>query len=523
MYWRAQGVRNGTSDDGIYTYVGWVWSQGGLPYRDAWDNKGPVVYAVSALRSALIGSQPEAIGIQEIVLGLTTAGLLAVLAFLLWESMAAATALAMGTLMWAQLVPGGNTDNGATSVLALFSTGAVTLAVAAALSDDRRRRWLLLMGFGVLEGLLFMTKANAIVTLPIAFLALAAVGSGLRDLVRAAVPVAAGFALPTLGFAILFLNNGAFDDAFSAAFLFNLTRGSAAFSVGSPMEIGIRAARFLKNVNLLVPLFAVALASVVQLWNWRTRGGLDGKSRLAVVVVTMWIALSAVEFVSNGGLFSSHIFAALPSIVLGSVLLTVLCARWDGLAPGPGPTRAVVVLLLAAPMALQVAAVPRGSMVKAPWRRMADVVSRETGPNDELLTFTGWAGPAILATAHRRSASRFFFPFPLHLRGPFKEQAWSEIADALKRPVPVRGVLTEVVGVPVPAGGATVEWALTNVDVALIPAAMTDDSVPAARRRVRETILRDYRIERCEGTVCLLTAVDRKGFTAEPASAPAHR
>ena len=140
---------------------------------------------------------------------------------------------------------------------------------------------------------------------------------------------------------------------------------------------------------------------------------------------------------------------------------------------------------------------------------MADILSRETRPSDELLTFTGWEGPAILATAQRRNASRFFYPFPLHLRGHFKDQAWSEIADALEGPVPIRGVLTEAVGVPVPPGGATVEWALTNLDRALIPGAMTDGSIPLARRRVREIMLRDYRIEHCERAICLLTAVDR--------------
>ncbi len=270
---------------------------------------------------------------------------------------------------------------------------------------------------------------------------------------------------------------------------------------------------------MLVPLFAVTLASLLQLQSLRTLGRVDGRSRLAIVVVTSWIGLSAVEFVSNGGLFSSHIFGALPSIVLGSVWLTVLCSRWDGLGPTNYPARAVVVLLLASPMALQMAVLPRGSEGKDAWRRMADVLSRETRPSDELLTFTGWAGPAILATAHRRSASRFFYPFPLHLRGPFKEQAWSEIAAVLSGPVPVRGILTEAVGVPMPVGGATVEWALTNMDRALMPSAMTDGAIPPSRRRVREIMLKEYRIDRCEGAVCLLTAVNHQGSTA-PAHAP---
>lgn len=47
-----QGMPGGvilSSDSAIYSYVGWIVSQGGMPYTDAWDNKGPVTYLVYAL------------------------------------------------------------------------------------------------------------------------------------------------------------------------------------------------------------------------------------------------------------------------------------------------------------------------------------------------------------------------------------------------------------------------------------------------------------------------------------------
>lgn len=488
----------------MYSYVGWAWTQGKLPYADAWDNKGPVIYAVSAARSALLGSAPEDIGVQEIVFGLLTALMLAVLAYRLADGVASATALAMGTLFWAGLTPGANVDNGATSILALLSTGAVLLAVSAALAEQSRRRQMLLVAFGALEGLLFMSKANAIATLPMALLVLVVMKRERRVLGYAALAVAVGFLVPVAAFAIYFWRHGALGDLLEGAFIFDVTRARAGFQMGVTPALAVRAADYLHSAKLLVPILAVAMALAWRLVMPPDRNAAD-RSRLALVVVGAWLFFAFVEFVSNAGLFRSHSFNLFPPIVLGAAWMTSLESGQRDSARFLSPMRAVVLFLLVVPMALHVAAAPRGSTKKGPWRRMADVLSRTTAPTDRFLTFTGWAEASILSTAHRQSASRFFYPFPLHLMGAFKDRAWQEILAALQQPGKLRGVLTESLGAPIPSTGPTVQWALTNMRTPLIPQGMTDADVPEARREVRKILMDSYRVEHCEGNICLLS------------------
>ncbi len=42
-----------THDAGVYAYVGWMITQGHMPYTDVWDNKGPLTYLLYAVGTAL--------------------------------------------------------------------------------------------------------------------------------------------------------------------------------------------------------------------------------------------------------------------------------------------------------------------------------------------------------------------------------------------------------------------------------------------------------------------------------------
>ena len=55
-------------DQGCFAYVGDAIVRGGMPYRDAWDFKGPLVYAVFGVLQAVFGRQMWAIRLLDIVL-----------------------------------------------------------------------------------------------------------------------------------------------------------------------------------------------------------------------------------------------------------------------------------------------------------------------------------------------------------------------------------------------------------------------------------------------------------------------
>ena len=86
-------------DQGLFAWVGGVVVQGGLPYRDAWDFKGPLVYYAYALAQSLFGVHLWGIRILDAILALLataavwqsasaladrTAGRWAALIFFLW-------------------------------------------------------------------------------------------------------------------------------------------------------------------------------------------------------------------------------------------------------------------------------------------------------------------------------------------------------------------------------------------------------------------------------------------------------
>lgn len=47
-----------TRDQGVYAYGAWRWLEGGVPYRDSFDHKGPALYAVYAVGLRLAGGAP---------------------------------------------------------------------------------------------------------------------------------------------------------------------------------------------------------------------------------------------------------------------------------------------------------------------------------------------------------------------------------------------------------------------------------------------------------------------------------
>jgi hypothetical protein len=61
MQWRGLNYLSGTtlsSDKGLFATVGWVWNQGGIPYRDAWDHKPIGVHLLSAFALQWLSGEP---------------------------------------------------------------------------------------------------------------------------------------------------------------------------------------------------------------------------------------------------------------------------------------------------------------------------------------------------------------------------------------------------------------------------------------------------------------------------------
>ncbi|MGH2652618.1 MAG: hypothetical protein ACRDHK_15565, partial [Actinomycetota bacterium] len=55
-------------DQGILAWVGTTMASGGMPYRDAWDAKGPAAYVPFALVLLTLGPQPWAYRMVDLLL-----------------------------------------------------------------------------------------------------------------------------------------------------------------------------------------------------------------------------------------------------------------------------------------------------------------------------------------------------------------------------------------------------------------------------------------------------------------------
>lgn len=98
-------------DSGVYAYTAQVFYEGGLPYRDAWDNKAPGIYYIDAVGYVLFGPNRWALWSVELIFAVGTA----ILFFLLMSELFSRTRTAfVGTILFilmarhADLVGNGN-------------------------------------------------------------------------------------------------------------------------------------------------------------------------------------------------------------------------------------------------------------------------------------------------------------------------------------------------------------------------------------------------------------------------------
>ena len=205
------------ADQGLYAYAGERILAGGLPYRDAWDQKPPAIHLTYALMRAIVPR--DAAGPATDLL------IAAIVAVLLWRLGGAVAGEGVGA--WAAIVflllsNPAFARLGGVSVRAqceTFMAGAVTAAfLCLARSRDERTRPNLVAA-GALFGLAFAFKYNA------AAYALAGVFALFvwKRLTReAAGALAAGFALPVLAFGLWFGAGHTLTDLYDATIVYNV-------------------------------------------------------------------------------------------------------------------------------------------------------------------------------------------------------------------------------------------------------------------------------------------------------------
>jgi len=215
-------------DEGVYGTIARGWLHGAIPYRDLWDNKGPLLFLWYAASFASLGESTLAPRLFAALAAALSVLFVWATARSLLDRRLAALAAALFALSFLNIYIQ-VTANAEVFMLPPLTAGLWTFTIGA---RGGRVWWFL--AAGALTSLAIFTRQSALWTL-IGYAAWLAV-LFLRHrqerprLLRAGIALAAGAALAAVPFALYFAAHGALSDLWYAMFAFNWFRaGESAF------------------------------------------------------------------------------------------------------------------------------------------------------------------------------------------------------------------------------------------------------------------------------------------------------
>jgi 4-amino-4-deoxy-L-arabinose transferase-like glycosyltransferase len=469
-------------DEGEYAYTSQLWLQGDVPYKNAFDQKPPGVFAVYAVIQTLFGESPVAIhwATQFYTFGTITCVFL--LGRKLYSFPVGAGAAGLFAFMATNACVMGNSSN--TELFMVLPMTAALLTTLLSVERDSRK-WALVAGVLAMAALLFKQVALPNFLFSALYLLLFA-----RRRLRAAgifLVGAATMLIPVCGY---FFVAGALHEFYDCIIGFNLNYGTRLAFSEYPHAFWYNFKWILK-VNWLIYFFA-AVGIFGCLWDlWRKFMGSRHTSRLIPsqssrneptpfcredVTLVAW-TICCIAGLSTGGYFREHYFVqGLPALALlasrgmARAILTVSersrIAAWF-LSASPNHLRpqirrdvsiyAVCTLAIMIGLATEWWYYLPGSVgAKCQWiyglspfpesPAIAEYIVRSSNPDDTVYIFG--SEPQILYYAHRKSASRYFFVQPVMfptLKVPGQDRMRQrEILDVLHSRPP-KFILTEFV------------------------------------------------------------------------------
>lgn len=425
-------------DQGLYAYVGNEVLRGGLPYRDAWDQKPPGLHFAYAVMWWLWPDE-SVVALADLFVAALVAWMLLRLAPSFSSSpaagpLAAGLFLLLGNPAFARL--GGVRVRGQAEVfIAALVTGSLICLIRAGTADAQgpRRRSLLLAG-GALVGVAAVFKYPAAIYLLAGWAAYlnrtwmrTRTLPGLGRLAEAASLTMAGLLIPVVSVVAVFAAGGALHEVWDATVVYNVRYSGETYA-----SLGAFAWYLLS--------FPVQHARVDGLWLLGGAGSLVlaarsvGDSRALVLLA--WTAASCLAIAINGSRgLPQYFLQALPALALtAAVAAEDLRARlmWRVWLPVVVLAAIAVARVVSIPKAIDATAwdVARltgrtspaaylerfagrpGDKYSAPdVRRLGEWIGARTEPGQRVYVF-GFS-PAAYVYSARASASRFFWSMPL--------------------------------------------------------------------------------------------------------------
>jgi Dolichyl-phosphate-mannose-protein mannosyltransferase len=303
------------ADQSLYAYVGEQIRAGGLPYRDAWDQKPPAIHFLYAgLRTMWAGDAIVPFA------DLAAAGAAAWLLYLVGRELAPGATGAWAALIFLLLSNPAFTRLAGVRLRAQCETFIAVIEVAALLLLARsriRRPAAILLAAGALFGLAFTFKYNTVV-FGVAGLATLAVWR--RPSMKDILLLAAGALIPIAVFLLVFAAGGALPALFDATILYNLEYSRETYR-GS-----FDALRYLLT-------FPIETARVDGLWTLGGAGCLlllaSVRAQPARLIPVLWVAAACASIAINGSRsLPQYFIQANPFLALAAASGGVLAWTW---------------------------------------------------------------------------------------------------------------------------------------------------------------------------------------------------
>jgi dolichyl-phosphate-mannose-protein mannosyltransferase len=417
-------------DEGEYAYIGWRLGHNELPYRDWFDQKPPAVFFIYRVALSLPFEPVRAIHFVGLLFVAISTCALFCLALRFLDCFWAWLGAALFALLSADPLVQGTAANTELFMLCPLILSQIVFFTAAA---KNQRNVSLMTLVGALTGIAFMFKQVAIVNwfLLAAFYPVFVRGEKrLRSAVSFIAWSAAGL-LTVVGLVVLyFWTHGGLYEFVDNVFTHNL-KYIGAVEASARLEYCWGTLTILARTQTIVWMFA-AVGLVALLRSTSTKWS---------ILLVAWLVTSAIGVSASGYFFAHYFQQLLPPLALaagagaewlGGLTFLRIFPLWVrraalGLTLAVLPAVTLWPFLFVYTPAEAVRKIYPGNFF-AEMRDFAQRIETVTPPDASVFIFG--AEPELLFYAHRRSATRYIFLFPLY--GPYGNTREKQMAAALE-------------------------------------------------------------------------------------------
>ena len=408
-------------DQGTFSWIGDVIHQGGMPYRDAWDIKGPLAYYLYALAQWLFGKNLWGIRLLDLAFLAASTAVLGRMVRDLADSVIARWACLIYILWY------GSASFGSTAQPDGWASMMILIGMAPVIRSSGRFTLKSLVMAGFLVGCAALVKPFFAGFLLIPLLGMIVTeGTRARRLAADGIILVAACALPVTLALGWFAHRGALDELIEVHLIYPAVVYADVTSM-SPTSIMKGVVKYVWEGKVVNVLWPVAVLGLLKLWQ---------TARRTALLLLCWTSLGFLVAVLQNKFYDYHWSFLLPPLVLsGSVGFHALLEEWRAHGgesrSAPQPYGAALAFFFSLLLVFHVSVLPLRAVAK--WipfalgslpakdyyagfprpRAMhaADHIRGRTTENDRVAVLS-W-DTSVIYLSGRQSASRFGHTMPL--------------------------------------------------------------------------------------------------------------